>query len=56
MLTGLWLNRWVQTEMGNRGAQSHGMKEAPVMLKDSIDGMLGKVSLPYRLMNVSWIY
>ncbi|KAH7400158.1 aflatoxin biosynthesis ketoreductase-like protein nor-1 [Cadophora sp. MPI-SDFR-AT-0126] len=34
---------WVQTEMGNLGARSSGMEEAPVTLKDSIHGMLSKI-------------
>lgn len=29
--------------MGNHGARSHGMEEAPVTLEDSVNGMLSKV-------------
>lgn len=39
------LCRWVQTEMGNAGAVSAGMAEAPVTLKQSVDGILFKVWL-----------
>ena len=35
--------RWVQTEMGNAGASAAGMAEAPVTLRQSIDGILMKV-------------
>ena len=40
--------RMVQTDMGNAGAQSVGMKEAPVTLRDSVDGILNKVSLYFH--------
>jgi hypothetical protein len=35
--------RWVQTDMGNAGAAAAGMAEAPVTLKQSVDGILMKV-------------
>jgi norsolorinic acid ketoreductase len=41
---------WVQTDMGNDGAVANGLEEAPVTLKDSIDGMISKVWLFYPLM------
>jgi norsolorinic acid ketoreductase len=34
---------WVQTDMGNDGAVANGLDEAPVTLKDSIDGLVSKV-------------
>ncbi|KAH8684204.1 hypothetical protein BGZ60DRAFT_366304 [Tricladium varicosporioides] len=34
---------WVQTDMGNQGAKSSGMEEAPVTLEDSVNGMLTKI-------------
>lgn len=34
---------WVQTDMGNRGAQAVGMEQAPVTLQQSVEGMLDKV-------------
>jgi norsolorinic acid ketoreductase len=37
---------WVQTEMGNDGAVANGLEQAPVTLKDSIDGLTEKVCLP----------
>lgn len=36
---------WVQTEMGNDGAVANGLEEAPVTLKDSVDGLVEKVYL-----------
>ncbi|MCJ1281902.1 hypothetical protein MMC26_001225 [Xylographa opegraphella] len=36
---------WVQTDMGNAGARANGLTEAPVVLKDSIDGMVTLVSV-----------
>lgn len=33
---------WVQTDMGNTGAQAVGMPEAPVTLEQSVSGMLDK--------------
>ncbi|KAF4550792.1 Norsolorinic acid ketoreductase nor1-like protein 2 [Elsinoe fawcettii] len=39
---------WVQTDMGNAGAVSSGMKEAPVTLQDSVAGILNKVDLATR--------
>lgn len=35
---------WVQTEMGNAGAKSLGMEQAPLTLDESIRGLLDKVS------------
>jgi norsolorinic acid ketoreductase len=37
---------WVQTEMGNDGAVANGLEQAPVTLKDSIDGLTEKVCVP----------
>lgn len=37
------LHSWVQTDMGTAGAHASGMPEAPVTLKDSVDGILNKV-------------
>lgn len=34
---------WVQTDMGNAGAHASGMSEAPVTLKESVDGILDKI-------------
>jgi len=34
---------WVQTDMGNAGALANGLTEAPVTLKESIDGMISKI-------------
>jgi NAD(P)-dependent dehydrogenase (short-subunit alcohol dehydrogenase family) len=34
---------WVQTDMGNHGATSHGMEKAPITIDQSIAGMLDKV-------------
>lgn len=34
--------------MGNFGAKSSGMEEAPVTLEDSINGMLSKVRFPAK--------
>ncbi|KAM0748078.1 NAD(P)-binding protein [Meredithblackwellia eburnea MCA 4105] len=34
---------WVQTDMGNLGATSNGMAEAPVTLQESVDGILGLI-------------
>ncbi|MCJ1400300.1 hypothetical protein MMC11_003505 [Xylographa trunciseda] len=34
---------WVQTDMGNYGAQANGMTEAPVALKDCIEGMVTQI-------------
>ncbi|ORY31032.1 hypothetical protein BCR39DRAFT_527952 [Naematelia encephala] len=31
---------WVQTEMGDRGARSVGMKQAPITVEESVSGML----------------
>ena len=39
----LILVRWVQTDMGNMGANAVGMEKAPVTLEQSITGMLSKV-------------
>lgn len=41
-LTYIYL-RWVQTDMGNMGAHSVGMKEAPVTVEESVSGLLNKV-------------
>lgn len=30
---------WVQTDLGNLGATTMGVKEAPVTVKDSVEGM-----------------
>jgi norsolorinic acid ketoreductase len=35
---------WVQTDMGTTAAVSAGMEEAPLSVRDSIDGMVSKVS------------
>jgi len=34
---------WVQTDLGNEGAQFAGLKEAPVQLEDSIRGIVDKI-------------
>ncbi|CAG8957314.1 hypothetical protein HYFRA_00010737 [Hymenoscyphus fraxineus] len=34
---------WVQTEMGNQGAASMGMEEAPVSVQQSVEGVLKKL-------------
>jgi norsolorinic acid ketoreductase len=34
---------WAQTDMGNHGAKSHGMEQAPVTVDQSIAGVLDKV-------------
>jgi len=34
---------WVQTEMGNRGANENGLEMAPVTLQQSVNGILGKI-------------
>jgi len=34
---------WVQTDMGNAGAEANGMTEAPVALKDCIEGMVTQI-------------
>jgi len=39
---------WVQTDMGNDGAVANGLEEAPVTLKDSIDGMVSKIDVATR--------
>jgi norsolorinic acid ketoreductase len=36
---------WVQTDMGNAGAVANGLEEAPVSLKDSVDGLVSQVSV-----------
>jgi NAD(P)-dependent dehydrogenase (short-subunit alcohol dehydrogenase family) len=36
---------WVQTDMGNYGATSHGLESAPVTIDESIGGMVKKVCL-----------
>ena len=33
-------NSWVQTDMGNAGAASMGMMEAPTTLEDSVTGLV----------------
>jgi hypothetical protein len=38
------LTRWVQTDMGNAGAVANGLSEAPVTVKESVDGMVSKLS------------
>lgn len=35
---------WVQTEMGNAGAVSAGLPEAPVTVADSVGGIIAVVS------------
>ncbi|KAE9989802.1 hypothetical protein EG327_002230 [Venturia inaequalis] len=39
---------WVQTDMGNDGAVANGLEEAPVTLKDSVDGLMGKIDTATR--------
>jgi len=39
---------WVQTEMGNAGAKAAGIPEAPVTLKDSIDGLTKQIDASTR--------
>ena len=39
---------WVQTEMGNAGAKANGLEEAPVTLKDCVDGMIDKIDSATR--------
>ncbi|EPE32006.1 NAD(P)-binding Rossmann-fold containing protein [Glarea lozoyensis ATCC 20868] len=34
---------WVQTEMGNHGAKSHGMETAPTTLDECVAGVIGKL-------------
>jgi norsolorinic acid ketoreductase len=34
---------WVQTDMGNAGAQSAGMEKAPNTLEESVTGILKKI-------------
>jgi len=34
---------WVQTEMGNEGAEFLGLKQAPVQLGDSVKGLIDKI-------------
>jgi len=34
---------WVQTDMGNMGARSAGMKEAPTTVEESVSGLLDKI-------------
>jgi hypothetical protein len=36
--------RLVQTDMGNSGAKAFGFEEAPVTIKDSVNGMIAQVS------------
>lgn len=43
--------------MGNHGAKSNGLEQAPVTLKDSIDGMLAKViHSAYRYMLFRYLF
>jgi len=39
---------WVKTDMGNAGAVAAGMAEAPVTLKQSVDGILVKIDTATR--------
>ncbi|KAJ6513652.1 NAD(P)-binding protein [Mycena vitilis] len=42
---------WVQTEMGNAGATANGMKEAPVTIDGSVNGILGIIDGSSRSKN-----
>ena len=42
-VAGLTRCRWVATDMGNKGAKSAGMEQAPVKVEDSVAGLLEKV-------------
>jgi len=39
---------WVQTDMGNAGANEHGMTEAPVTLEECVSGMVSKIDSSSR--------
>jgi len=49
---------WVQTEMGNFGATSNGLKEAPVKLPDSLNGIVKVIEAATRETHVGrfWNY
>ncbi len=40
----LGLCSWVQTDMGNAGARAFGLKEAPLSIDESINGIVQVVS------------
>ena len=40
-------SRWVQTDMGNKGAETFGFEKAEITLEESITGMVALVCLSF---------